>query len=47
MLFDADIGKVEDDLLEVIDERGDVFELLPFGQLDASDLFFVSGFRIY
>ncbi len=46
MLFDADIGNVEDDVLEVIVERSDVFELLPFlGQLVASDLFFVQGFE--
>ncbi len=42
MLFDAN---VEDDLLEVIVERRDVFELLPFGQLVASDLFFAQGFE--
>ncbi len=45
MLFDGDIGNVEDDLLEAIVERSDVFELLPFGQLVASDLFFVQGFE--
>ncbi len=45
MLFDADIGNVEDDILEVIVEPSDVLELLPFDQLVASDLFFVLGFE--
>ncbi len=45
LLFDADAENVKDDLLEVIVEHNEVLELLPLGQLFASDPFFVQGFE--
>ncbi len=45
MLFNADIGNVGNDFLEVSVERSNLLELLQFGQLVASDFLFAQGFE--